>query len=103
MEVSARTGGRLNEIVFDLNGDGVFTYDDNLSGSGAAGTANSIIGIPVSGKKSKEGIIQPPSIVTSADGKTEFKYASGSKGGVEVTVESPGAFARGRKSWVRIR
>ncbi|MGB5251967.1 MAG: hypothetical protein WBN68_04485, partial [Sedimenticolaceae bacterium] len=70
--------------------------DDFTTGGGSSKIA-------VSGKKSKEGITQPPSIVRSADGSKEFKYASGSKGGVEVTVESPGAFARGRKSWVRLQ
>ncbi|MGB5494957.1 MAG: PilC/PilY family type IV pilus protein [Sedimenticolaceae bacterium] len=97
MELDAATGGRLNETVFDLDGDGFFSLNDDFTTGGGSSK------IAVSGKKSKEGITQPPSIVRSADGSKEFKYASGSKGGVEVTVESPGAFARGRKSWVRLQ
>ncbi len=97
MELDAATGGRFDYPVFDLNGDGVFDSQDNLGSS--AGSA----GIPVSGKKSKEGITQPPSIVSSEDGTKEFKYASGSKGGVEVTTESPSGETRGRKSWIRLQ
>jgi type IV pilus assembly protein PilY1 len=103
MEVDARTGGRLDEVVFDLNGDGRFDFDDNFGGDSGDENAAAVEGIPVSGKKSKEGIIQPPSIVADATGTKEFKYASGSKGGVEVTEESAGSLERGRKSWVRIK
>lgn len=97
MELDAANGGRFDIPVFDLNGDGVFDANDNFGGSAASN------GIPVSGKKSQEGITQPPSIVASGDLTKEFKYASGSKGGVEVTTESPSGETLGRKSWVRLQ
>lgn len=97
MELDAATGGRLDYPVFDLNGDGVFDSLDNLGGSA---TSN---GVVASGKKSNEGITQPPSIVSNQDGTKEFKYASGSKGGVEVTTEAPSGGTIGRRSWVRFK
>lgn len=107
MEIDPRTGGRLYAPVFDLNGDGVFTFEDNLS-STSGGTT---IYTPVSGKKSKVGILQPPAILSgvggSGDGSyggAEGKYSSGTKdAAIDVTVENPGLLGAGRKSWVRIQ
>jgi type IV pilus assembly protein PilY1 len=107
MEIDPNTGGRMDIPVFDLNGDGLFDYNDNVSsGSGA-----STVYTPVSGKKSKVGILQPPAILGgiggSGDGSyggVEGKYSSGSKDGqIDVTIENPGLGGAGRKSWVRIQ
>lgn len=107
MEIDPDTGGRLDFATFDLNGDGVFTYEDNLSsGSGDATTYT-----PISGKKSKVGILQPPAILAgvggSGDGSfggAEGKYASGTKeADIDVTIENPGLAGAGRKSWVRVK
>jgi type IV pilus assembly protein PilY1 len=93
--------------VFDLNGDGVFDYQDNLSTTTGGNTTYT----PVSGKKSKVGILQPPAILAgiggSGDGSyggIEGKYSSGSKDAqIDVTIENPGLAGAGRKSWVRIK
>jgi hypothetical protein len=66
---------------------------------------------PISGKKSKVGILQPPAIVagvggsgTGGYGKAEAKYSSGSKGGViDVTIEDGGLPSQGRKSWIQYK
>jgi type IV pilus assembly protein PilY1 len=101
MEVDPRTGGRLKEVVFDLNGDGLFNINDMVKNED--GDDVEAVEIPPSGKRSEEGIIQPPSIVRSTAGDgTTFKYSSGSKGGIDITVESPG-IPPGRKSWVRLK
>jgi type IV pilus assembly protein PilY1 len=107
LEIDPNTGGRLDETAFDLNGDGLFDFNDNLNTGGAGSPAYT----PVSGKKSKVGILQPPAILSgiggSGDGSyggVEGKYSSGSKDAqIDVTIENPGLLGAGRKSWVRIR
>jgi type IV pilus assembly protein PilY1 len=106
MEVASENGGRIDNPVFDLNGDGVFDYDDMHQTNDQAEPYQS-----VSGKKSKVGILQPPAIVagvggegTGGYGKAEAKYSSGSKEGkIEVTVEDVGLPSGGRKSWIQFR
>ena len=107
MEIDPSTGGKINAPVFDLNGDGVFDYEDNLdNGSGDVSTFEEI-----SGKKSKVGILQPPAILSgvggSGDGSyggAEGKYASGTKDAqIDVTIENPGQLTTGRKSWARVK
>ncbi len=102
MELDAITGSRLEETPFDLNGDGKFNSDDWVLGTGdfdGDGTPETIK-IPVSGKKSKEGIIKTPAIIGA--GEKEYKYASGTSGNVEVTVE-PGGEGNGRQSWRQLQ
>lgn len=107
MEIDPYTGGQLGIPVFDLNGDGVFDFNDNFASlTGGVPTFT-----PISGKKSKVGILQPPAIITGIGGKgaggyggAEGKYSSGSNDAqIDVTIENPGGMAAGRKSWVRIK
>lgn len=108
MEIDASNGGRIDYAVFDLNGDGVFDFDDMFTTTDDNGGTQYT---PVSGKKSKVGILQPPAIVagvggagTGGFGKAEAKYASGSKQGqIEVTVEHGGLPSAGRKSWIQFQ
>jgi type IV pilus assembly protein PilY1 len=107
MELCAANGGRCDYPVFDLNGDGLFDLQDNLAQTDGDVTTYT----PVSGKKSKVGILQPPAILAgiggSGDGSyggVEGKYASGSnQARIDVTIENPGLLGAGRKSWVRIK
>lgn len=102
MELDAITGSRLKETPFDLNGDGLFNSGDWVTGTGdfdGDGTPETIK-IPVSGKKSKEGIIKTPAIIGA--GEKEYKYASGTTGNVEITVE-PGGGEAGRQSWRQLQ
>ena len=106
MEVAAENGGEIDHPVFDLNGDGVFGYGDMVSGDDPA-TAF----VPVSGKRSTVGILQPPAFVAGVGGqgdgnvgKAEATYAAGSANGqIEVTLEQSGLLSGGRKSWVQLR
>lgn len=97
MELDANTGGRADFPVFDLSGDGVFNYEDNLSSDGRT----------VSGIKSKAGILTPPAIIAT-DG-AEMRIASGTAstggaGGPESLPDAnPALYSTGRKSWVRIK
>jgi len=107
MEISAASGGRLDQPVFDLNGDGVFDFNDNYANTAGGDTKYE----PISGKKSKVGILQPPAIVagvggagTGGYGKAEAKYSSGSRGGeIDVTIEHGGLPSQGRKSWIQFK
>lgn len=93
MEMNAMTGERLDSPPFDLNDDGEFTDEDNVNVEDEDGNP---IRVPVSGKKSRVGIIQPPGIVSSGD--KEYKYSAGSSGEIERTVED-GDDSKGRRSW----
>ncbi|MGD8547441.1 MAG: PilC/PilY family type IV pilus protein, partial [Thiohalophilus sp.] len=88
MEFDRLTGGRLNYTVFDLNRDNRFDSQEWVNG------------MPVSGVKSKEGIIDTPGVVC-AD-KTCFKYSSGSSGDVEV-VKNKGGTTSGRQTWMQLQ
>ena len=90
MEVDAVTGSRLPESPFDLNNDGEFNDDDLVPHGGSSEL------VVVSGLKSSEGILPTPTILNSP--KMEFKYASGTKGGIEVFKERP-ALPPARAAW----
>lgn len=95
MEVDAFTGGSLKQSPFDLNGDKVFDDNDKVDYTDPSSGANekvSVAGIP-----SIEGILPTPTVL--AAGGTEYKFNSGSKGGIQVTVENPGPNASGRIAW----
>jgi type IV pilus assembly protein PilY1 len=102
MELDAADGSALDIPVFDLNLDGTFDEDDmklvDTDGDGENDTQL----IP-GGKRSKEGIIQPPSILINTDTGKEFKFSSGSTGNIEKTTENPGELTIGRKSWVQLK
>lgn len=104
MELDAADGSKLGVNPFDFNQDGDFDSKDN-----AKNAAKGIDDI-VSGKQSKVGLISQPTVLYGAgDGDDggcfgshcgdEFKYASGSSGGVEVTRENPGKSNYGRQTW----
>lgn len=88
MELDAWNGGRMAYAVFDINGDGLVNENDMVSN------------VAPSGKKSQQGIIKTPAIISA--GETEFKFASGTAGGIDVTVEKGGA-TEGRLSWRQLR
>lgn len=92
MELDPATGGRLNFSVFDLNKDNLFDEGEYVVIDG--------VPVPVSGIRSKEGIIKTPGVV-SADGVV-YKYTSGSSGKIEV-IENAGEAGRGRQSWTQLR
>lgn len=96
MELDALSGSRLAYSPFDLNGDEEFNDADFA----VIVVDGEQVRVPVSGRRSSEGIIDSPGII--ADGGLERKYASGSRGGIDVTVENTGD-QRGRQSWRRLQ
>lgn len=101
MELDALSGSRLAFTPFDLNQDGEYTATDFVvPGVGGGSTGGSGTRIPASGRKSKQGIIKTPGIIQA--GETEYKYASGTTGGIDITRENAGT-SSGRQSWRQIR
>jgi type IV pilus assembly protein PilY1 len=91
MELDAITGGRLSESPFDLNNDDEFDEKDLVNVSGSEEP------VAVSGMKSTEGILPTPTILSS--GPQEYKYGSGTRGGIFYTKEDPGDSRTGRIAW----
>ncbi len=99
MELDAVDGARLPFSPFDLNGDNGFDVQDFVE-IDSDGDGELDLKVPISGKKSKVGIISSPSVVDDDD--KEYKYNSGSSGDIEVTRENPGLDYTGRQSWNNI-
>ncbi len=98
MEIDALTGSRLTESPFDFNRDRAFDIKDWVPKDPNDPDGEKI---PASGRKGSQGIMKGLGIV--ADGDTiEYKYGSGSLGGIDTTIESAGRL-RGRQSWREIQ
>ncbi|MBN8279260.1 MAG: hypothetical protein J0M16_01495 [Gammaproteobacteria bacterium] len=97
MEIDALDGSRLSESPFDLNRDRSFDVKDFAPLDPEDADS---IDVPTSGRQSKQGIIKTPGIVT--DDRIEYKFASGSAGGIDTTIENAGK-QRGRQSWREIQ
>ncbi|HHI93912.1 MAG TPA: pilus assembly protein PilY [Gammaproteobacteria bacterium] len=93
MELDALSGSRLAYTPFDLTNDGDFTNADLITLSD-----NTVVAI--SGKKGKE-IPNTPGILN--DGDREFKYISGSSGGIDTIAESTSGPSTGRQSWQQLK
>ncbi|KXX66174.1 hypothetical protein AY586_06280 [Marichromatium gracile] len=98
MELDLETGGRLDESVFDVNGDGHFNTLDEVSAGNVPDT--NVATLPVSGRRSEVGIIDTPSVISA--GEVEYKHAGGSTGAVAVIREKGDLFG-GRQSWRQLR
>jgi len=93
MEFDAICGNRLDESPFDLNDDKKFTDADKVGDPPIA----------ASGIKSTEGIAPSPSVLFAKELGVEFKYVSGSTGGIFKTIENPGENAQGRIAWQQFK
>lgn len=93
MELDTRNGGRLDVAAFDLSGDKKFDDSDyvNVTIDGSSQR------VPPSGTMSTEGILPAPTVLSA--GSTEYKYSSGSTGGIFTVIENPGPRAYGRQAW----
>ncbi len=102
MELVALTGTNLiDETPWDINGDGKFDENDYVTDStDVDGDGDTTEKIPVSGKRSEVGLIKTPGIIYTD--QREYKFTSGSSGGIEKTVESS-SIKPGRQSWRQIR
>ncbi len=100
MELDAQSGSRLESSPFDLNRDYAFDIEDFVPLD--PDDPNSPL-VAASGRKSKEGIIKTPGIISGCGaGNIECKYASGSKGKIDTTIENAGN-QKGRLSWREIQ
>jgi len=100
MELDGPTGSRLEQTPFDLDGNGLFDTSDYVTVTIIIDGVSTTITVPVSGKQSKVGITKTPSVIIAGD--KEFKFGSGSDGGLERTVESTD-LGTGRQSWRQLR
>ena len=102
MELDANTGARIDFSPFDVSGDDTFSFQDYFAYD-VDGDGTPDVNIPVSGRKSKVGILPTPGILADNPNDREFKYESGSSGEIEVVLENPGPKVEGRQSWQEIR
>ncbi len=98
MELNAFTGTRLNYNVFDINGDGAFDSGDQVSYTDGGGDT---VSVTASGIASEVGLIPTPSILNAGD--IEYKYLSGTSGGIQKVGENPGINRYGRQSWKQLK
>jgi type IV pilus assembly protein PilY1 len=96
MEMEAVSGSRLPDSPLDINEDGEIDAADDVTVTINGQTVT----VPVSGVRSREGIIDSPAVVTA--GEKEYKLASGTSGNLEVLRER-GIFDRARGSWRQLR
>lgn len=108
MELDVRDGSRLDDSPFDLNRDGLFTSEDNVTVVPATSTSPAMSGAS-SGLLSQEGVPQMPIITYGNFGEgdqakpVQYKYMPGSSGNMQMVIENPGPNATGRQSWRQIR
>ncbi|NKN33652.1 pilus assembly protein [Marichromatium bheemlicum] len=98
MELDLLTGGRLDESVFDVNGDEHFDQHDEVAASNAFAITEATVA--VSGRGSEVGITDTPSVISA--GEIEYKHAGGSTGDLAVIREKGDLFS-GRQSWRQLR
>ncbi|TVO78382.1 pilus assembly protein [Sedimenticola selenatireducens] len=104
MEMDAVTGGWPTSTNLDVDGDGDVDAADVLASvsvdADGDGDASNDGPPRPTGQRSTEGILTEPTILPA--GTKEYKYSSGSQGGIETIVESSG-LGKGRQSWQQIR
>ena len=107
MELDPSDGSRVEFALLDVNNDGVIDANDmiqvayDVNGDGVVDSNDKVF---VSGKKSTVGIIPTVSIIRTGSGGQcingmMVKYASGSMGMIEATMNNCGPDALGRQTW----
>lgn len=96
MEIEAISGSRLQQPPLDITEDGEINDDDFVT----VIVDGERIRVPVSGVRSRQGIIRTPAVVSA--GNREYKIASGTTGNIE-TLRERGLFDRARGSWRQLR
>ena len=94
MELDALSGARLEDAVFDLNGDGVIDSGDLVTDSSNNKVPPSGVYIP--------GTLGSPSVISLADPGTEAKQFSTIGGEVQTLLEAGGGEV-GRQSWRQLQ
>jgi type IV pilus assembly protein PilY1 len=101
-ELDALSGSRLSTAQFDVNGDGKIDKADlvQILDTNNDGVVDAKDDVPPSGKELPIGISKNPSVIPAGD--YEYKYSSGTTGGIAVTKEK-GAEESGRLSWRQLQ
>jgi type IV pilus assembly protein PilY1 len=92
MEIDAINGGRLADTVLDINGDGLINDDDMVNLDDDF--------FPPSAKKFDQ-LFTRPGIIGA--GEKEYKYTSGSRGSISLTVERGIGKELGRQAWWQVQ
>ena len=98
MALDAQSGGRVDDIVFDLSGDDEFNDEDTVEITLPDG---SNVFVPVSGKQSKVGIVPSPALLSNQE--LTHVYLPGTKGEIQEDTLSSGPADFGRQSWHQLR
>ncbi len=101
IEINPVTGARIDETIFDLNGNGLFDESEKVEIADGDDADDQADRAAVSGKKSRDGIITTPGVIKA--GERDFKLTSTSSGTIETTVEKHSGPRLGRNSWKQIR
>ena len=102
MVLDTQNGGRADEPVFDLNGDGVFDLNDQYDIDDTA----AIVNVSPSGKRSKIGLLTKPAFVDNLgkDGDASDAITSGTdEAEVGDDLVRNVGLERGRKSWLQFK
>ena len=101
-ELDALSGSRLSTAQFDVNGDGKIDKADlvQIMDTNNDGVVDAKDDVSPSGKELPIGISKNPRVISASD--YEYKYSSGTTGGIAVTKEK-GAEESGRLSWRQLQ
>ena len=95
MEIDALSGARLEDSVFDTNGDGIIDDDDFVTDSSGNKVPVSGIYIP--------GTLTSPAVISLGDPDQEAKQLSGIDSETTTVLESTGGTTVGRQSWRQLK
>ena len=95
MEIDALSGARLEDSVFDVNGDGIIDDDDFVTDSSGNKVPVSGIYIP--------GTLTSPAVISLGDPDQEAKQLSGIDSETTTVLESTGGTTVGRQSWRQLK
>lgn len=95
MEIDALSGARLEDSVFDINGDGIIDDDDFVTDSSGNKVPVSGIYIP--------GTLTSPAVISLSDPDQEAKQLSGIDSETTTVLESTGGVTVGRQSWRQLK
>jgi len=95
MEVDALSGARLEDSVFDINGDGIIDDKDFVTDSSGNKVPVSGIYVP--------GTLTSPAVISLSDPDQEAKQLSGIDSQTTTILESTGGQTVGRQSWKQLK